>query len=376
MNIISEIKESVGLNIKNILGWKTDRKLVVFSVDDYGNVRNNSKETRDNLFKNGLKAASNFDLYDSLENENDLHMLYETLSTVKDKNNNHAVFTAFATCANIDFEKMIDSNFENYYYEDLDTTFKKLPGYENVKSLWMEGINNKLLIPQFHGREHLNINVLMSLLLEKNKSVLLNFQNRSYSSIQQSPQNKIPYTAAFDFNEPNEIDSLSQVITDGLQIFEKVFGFKASHFNACGSHKYHKSIEDTLNFHGVKYIDVQRTQLEHLGYQKYNKTFNYTGKTNKNQQKYLVRNCVFEPTDDSVSDWTNYTLKQIDAAFKWNKPANISSHRVNFCGQIEEKNRKIGLAELKKLLNKIVENWPDVEFISANELGNLINTKP
>lgn len=373
---ISNLKESVGLNVKNILGWRTTRKLVVFSVDDYGNVRNNSLESRDNLFENGLKPASNFDLYDTLEDENDLLMLYETLTSVKDKNSNHAVFTAFSTCANIDFERMIENKFESYFYEDLDTTFGKLQGYQNVKKIWLEGIEKKILIPQFHGREHLNIKVLMNLLHAKNKSALINFQNRSYSSIIQPPESKIPYTAAFDFLEPNEIESLNEVIVDGLNLFEKVFGFKACHFNACGSHKYHKSIEETLKNHEVKYIDVQRTQYEHLGYQKYNKSFNYTGKTNINNQKYLVRNCVFEPTHKSVDNWSEFTLKQIEAAFRWNKPANISSHRVNFCGHIDENNRKAGLSELKKLLLKIVRRWPDVEFISASELGSLVNTKP
>ena len=30
-------------HIKNISGWRTNRKIIVFSVDDYGNVRLSSK---------------------------------------------------------------------------------------------------------------------------------------------------------------------------------------------------------------------------------------------------------------------------------------------------------------------------------------------
>lgn len=58
--------------------------------------------------------------------------------------------------------------------------------------------------------------------------------------------------------------------------------------------------------------------------------------------------------------------------FFWNKPANISSHRVNFCGYIDDKNRGKGINDLKKLLQKIVQKYPDVEFMSAGELGELI----
>jgi hypothetical protein len=32
-------KEDIILNAKNIIGWKTNRKIIVFSIDDFGNVR-------------------------------------------------------------------------------------------------------------------------------------------------------------------------------------------------------------------------------------------------------------------------------------------------------------------------------------------------
>jgi hypothetical protein len=86
----------------------------------------------------------------------------------------------------------------------------------------------------------------------------------------------------------------------------------------------------------------------------------------------MVRNVVFEPTDNRNVDWVAYSFKQIEAAFRWHKPAIISSHRVNFCGHIDENNRKIGIKALRELLKRIVTKWPDVEFMSASELGNLI----
>ena len=63
---------------------------------------------------------------------------------------------------------------------------------------------------------------------------------------------------------------------------------------------------------------------------------------------------------------------QVEAAFRMNKPANISSHRVNFCGHIDPKNRALGLNALSELLHRIVKCWSDVEFISADELGKII----
>jgi hypothetical protein len=69
-------------------------------------------------------------------------------------------------------------------------------------------------------------------------------------------------------------------------------------------------------------------------------------------------------------------MKQIETAFRWNKPAIISSHRVNYCGHIDPNNREIGLSALKNLLDQIVNKWPDVEFMAADELlENLENIR-
>ena len=82
---------------------------------------------------------------------------------------------------------------------------------------------------------------------------------------------------------------------------------------------------------------------------------------------------MFEPTSPKRRDWIGTCLKQIEAAFFWNKPANISSHRVNFSGHIDPDNRKKGLKALKELLQTIVKKWPDVEFMTTRQLGELMS---
>ena len=68
--MIKRLKDNIALNAKHLVGWRTNRKIVVFSVDDYGNVRLNSKAARDTLDANGIRANApfkGFDLYDALE---------------------------------------------------------------------------------------------------------------------------------------------------------------------------------------------------------------------------------------------------------------------------------------------------------------------
>ena len=68
-------------------------------------------------------------------------------------------------------------------------------------------------------------------------------------------------------------------------------------------------------------------------------------------------------------------MEEIEIAFQWGKPAVVSSHRVNYVGSIDPSNRDNGLNELKKLLNKVLQKWPDVEFMTSAELGDLIRSE-
>lgn len=365
----SSLKQTFANNIKNVKGWRTARKIVVFSVDDYGNVKLDSKQALLSMEAQGVRALSRFDQYDALEDEQDLRQLYEVLSSVKDINGNHAIFTAFALPANINFEKLADTNYQEYHYELLPETYSKLKGYESVMNLWKEGIRKNLIIPQFHGREHINIKVLEEALRRKDEKTLVSLKNRSYVGI--SPKVYPSYTAAFDFYKVEENEAFNEIITDGLKAFEKVFGYRATHFNPPGGRE-HPLLHKALKENGIKFIDTPFDKKEHQGNGRFKRVINYMGKRNVHGQFFLIRNVVFEPTNKKNFDWVEKTLQDIAIAFRWNKPAVISSHRVNFSGHIDENNRKTGLEALQSLLNKIIRKWPDVEFMAAHELGELI----
>lgn len=373
--MINRIKSNLLLNIKNLHGWRTRRKIVVFSVDDYGNVRLDSKTARENLDMAGMKVLSRFDAFDTLETREDLEMLYEVLNTVKDKNGNPAVFTPFAMPCNINFEKMAEEDYSRYYYELLPQTYNKLEvknpvTYAGAWDLWQEGINKGLMKPQFHGREHFSLKVFEEKLEQRNHQLLTALKNRSYTSISDSGYSTISITAAYDFSQKKEMEVFPANISDGIEKFKKVYGLQPLNFTP-PAYSIHPELFGTLAEKGIKFIDLALFQKEHQGSGKYKTRVNYTGKQ-INGLTVMVRNAVFEPTVEHESDWVNFTIKQIEAAFRWNRPAVISSHRVNFCGFIDPKNRQTGLDSLQQLLKKIVTRWPDVEFMGADQLGSLI----
>ncbi len=375
--MIRSLKENIFQNAKNIYGWKTNRKIVVISVDDYGNVRLDSKKARANMDKAGAKTKSRFDALDTLENTEDLEMLFEALSSVSDKNGNHAVFTPFAMSCNINFEAMAEDNYREYIPEMLPETYMKREAYDphaykGTWALWQEGIAKGLMVPQFHGREHFNLKVFREKLAKKDESVLLALKNRSYTSISDSGYPTISVAAAFEFWDFKENEAFREIILDGLNAFEKVYGYRSDYFNPPGGRE-HPVIHQYLKEGGIKYMDTGLIKMEHQGHGKYKRTYNYTGKKNPLGQIYQVRNVVFEPGGERNIDWVNYSMMQIEAAFRWNRPAVISSHRVNFCGHIDPANRETGITGLKTLLQKIVRKWPDVEFMSANQLLDIVS---
>ena len=131
---------------------------------------------------------------------------------------------------NINFEKVIESDFSEYDYEELPETFSKLKGYENTWMLWKEGIKNNFIVPQFHGREHLNLKIFNENIRKKNLITLTALKNRSYTSIENYNHPTISTAAAFDFWEFEENYEFEFIIEDGINIFQKVFGNKPTYF--------------------------------------------------------------------------------------------------------------------------------------------------
>jgi len=365
------IKRQFIRHIKNIPGWTTKRKIVVFSVDDYGNVRLSSEKARTQLGKAGLGINDcRFDKFDGLENAVDLAMLFDTLCTVKDKNGRNAVFTPYVNVANIDFESIMNHNFDTYRSELLPVTLNKLHGYEGTWQLWLEGIKAKIFIPQFHGREHLNIKLFNELLQNNDIFIKACIKNFSYTGLPLNYYKTIRYNETYSFNLFEENYELAHQIKYGLNDFEQIFGYRATNFNAPGAYE-HEVLEKTMSEGGIRFIDTVPIKNEHQGNGIFKKKFRYWGKSNRFGQRYFLRNCVFEPSLETNA--VSLCLKEIETAFLWGKPANISSHRINFNGVIAEENGRLGNEALRSLLKSIVKKWPEVEFMCANELGMIID---
>lgn len=375
LSFLNRIKQ----NVVNIPGWSTSRKIVVFESDDWGSIRVRSNNDTQAMRQMGFNLDNtSFYQYDALECNEDLSGLFEVLSRYKDFQGNNPIFTLVSNVANPVFEKIKESDFTEYFWEPFTETLKRYPKHDKVYALHKEGIECHLTYPVFHGREHLYVRRWMRLLQQGNESALVAFEHGACSNmygINGEYLGELP--AAFDLEFASDLNYLHSVIREGLVTFKQLWGFRAKYFVAPNG-PFNNLLEKDLFDNGVEYLLGEKRQNEPWGDGQYRRHYRWMGKKNNLGQIYLARNCFFEPgiiEGGLCNNPIERGLKTIERAFRWHKPAIISSHRVNFVGFLNPQQREHGLDLLDKFLAEIIKRWPDVEFMSSVELGDIMAGK-
>lgn len=375
--MIAKIKNELRRCWINLPGWRTHRKIVVIESDDWGSIRMPSKQ----VFKKCLSAGYRVDKiayerFDSLASQDDLELLFEVLSRHIDHKGNSAVITANVLTSNPDFEKIKASDYREYYYELITDTFEKYPNHGNCFNLWEKGKEEGVFFPQSHGREHLNVSLFMKALREGDKDALFGFEHGMPGCIPKcDTKGGNKYVETLRYLDQSDKENKLYIIAEGLDLFEKLFGFCSKSFIP-PNHIWNPDYNELISSLGVKYYQGRRKMKEILPDGTVKLHSHKLGEENEFGQKYLIRNATFEPAlSHSGEDSVDKCLKDINIAFRMKKPAIICSHRLNYVGFIDPDNRDKNLTLLNKLLKNIIKKWPEVEFMNSVELGSLIEKK-
>lgn len=370
------VRKTLAPWIKNIGGWQTNRKIVVIESDDWGSIRMPSRETYETLLQAGYRVDKiAYERYGSLASETDLELLFDLLSSYKDPNGNHPVLTANALAANPDFEKIKASGYSSYHYESIKETFSGYPEHSRCFQLWGEGLGKGVFFPQSHGREHLNVSMFMNALREGNTDLLFGFKHHLPGCIPHgdNPTGGNPYVESLRYSGEKDKEQKLEIILEGLDLFEQLFGYRSQSFIP-PNYLWSPDYDEAVSKKGVRFYQGTRKMKE----PQFDGTVNYNkhklGDSNSCGQHYLVRNALFEPSlfKMKIKNPVEHCLKSINAAFTLNKPAIICSHRINFVGYIDPGNRDRNLVMLAELISTIQKRWPDTEFLTSADLGNLI----
>lgn len=369
MGEVRDFAASVIRNVNNIRGWSTPGKILVIESDDWGSIRVPSKAVYDQFRSKGFAVdRTQYNRLDALESNDDMMHLLEVLDRHRDHTGRPACITANVIMANPDFARIQADNFLVYHYEHFQKTLQRYPAHDRVFQLYREGMTRNLFHPQFHGREHLNIGRWMRDLRTGHPDIRYTFDAQTTYSGREDYN----YMEALDMDERSDLNFLREVVKDGLHQFEQTFGFRSRSFIA-PCYTWDPGLEETLHAEGIEFIQGGIHQYIPLGgFDNYESRRHVLGQRNGFGQVYLTRNCFFEPALVSKPDWVDYTLASIRDAFRWNKPAILCAHRINFVGYIDAHNRETNLALLDTLLGRIRSTWPTIEFMTSDQLGDRI----
>lgn len=368
VDFLKKQKALINAHSTNYRGKKIAGKFVIIESDDWGAIRTPSKQALEAYQAKGLDLANSVYKNDSLASNEDLDALFNLLQSIRDRKGNPLKITANTIMANPDFEKIKTSNFTQFYFEDFRETLQKYPAHNLAFAKWQKGIEEGMFMPQFHGREHLQYKRWLKVLQSGNEAALFCFdQGATYSG-----KADYSFMEAYDWNHPDDVVGQKDIIAEGLAMFKGVFGFASKSFIA-PCYNWDTRLEMVLKSGGVKLIQGIRNQLAPTGsFGHYNSISHYFGELSQSGLKYSVRNCFLEPSMLPGKDWVDSCLAQIQNAFFWNKPAVICSHRINYIGFIDSRNRERGLRDLQTLMKKVLQKWPDVQFISTDQLDEML----
>lgn len=368
---LSDFKSTVPRMLQNIPGWRTNRKIVVIQSDDWGSIRMPSLKVREKLDKHpAINADTPYCHYDTLASAEDLEALFGVLMKFKDKNGNHPIITANCVMANPDFDRIKDDNFNQYYYELISETFRNYH-QENALKLWEKGIDAGIFLPQFHGREHLNVSFWLKALRNNHPGVKAAFDQKVFGvKFKKAFSKRNDFQASWDYKSKQQEKIINKFISEGLILFKKKFGYKSITMIA-PAYTWSNCEEKELLINGVRCIQTIPIQkVPTRGDKRYKKKYHFT--SINLYKAYQVRNVFFEPTLMPDVNWISDALKRIEIIFNMHKPAIISAHRVNFIGTLNTSNRNKNLIKFKIILESIIDKWPEVEFMGAEQLFELM----
>lgn len=370
MKIVQSIKDRVGTAYCLYKDYRTSRHIVVFESDDWGSIRMSNKKAWDELLKMGYAVDKRpYERFDTLESPEDLEALFYVLCKYRDCKGNHPIITANMLMANPDFEKIEKSGFQDYYFEPIAQTYKRYFGDDKVINLMYQGMNEGIFMPQCHGREHFNVAEWVQGLQAGNEDLLTAFRYGMCGIAPKAhPELGNQLMKALYAETEEEQQQIDSIVTESLHLFEQMWGFKSKSFIApcyCWS----ESTEKVLADYGVGLIQAGRKKKPAY---RSAQSYYYTGKQNKYNQIYSVRNCTFDPATSSRETSVNELMQQIESLFANHRIAIICTHRINYVSGLDEKNRNHTLSLLDDFLKILIEKYPDVEFLSSEKLLSIL----
>ena len=349
------------------------RKIVVFESDDWGSIRVPSRQAYECLNRQGAALDMEaFTANDGLESAQDVRALLGVLKRQQDIKGRHPVLTMFYAMRNADFDRILREGYESFYDEPFTTTSVRYDGDDQMLQEVLQGVREQLFCPQLHCQVHLNVRAWLRDLKAGREDTRLAFQHGMVGvGTNFDKNNRYGYMDALHNRSEEEIQAYKGCLEEAVYDFAKVFGYAPTAFVA-PCYVWDPAVEPYLFQIGIRMICGANDQLipRKENYERFDRAVHPVGSINGHGMLYLNRNVDYELIYENP-ELDQIAMRQIAAAFAQGKPAVISIHRANFVSRISGK-REERLERFSGFICRMLQRWPDIEFMSSVELGGTI----
>ncbi len=346
---------------------------MVLESDDWGAVRAPSAGLHQRFIKD-FQPYSNYPYlrFDALERSEDIERLADVLASCSDADGKTAVLTANVVVGNPDFELLIDSSYSQYAWEPFRTTYERYDGNGSTWLAFEAAMAGGHFIPQFHGREHVNVPVWLDLLRAGHQASRKCLEYHSFAVPWQLINGPLRLQASLDYVHEQPLAYQRSFLEEGMAEFQRVFGHGSGTFIP-NNFILPQNLMPLCRELGVRALQgigsVVAPVAERSPGRKPDRR--WSGYKYSESMAHLVRNCIFEPFESKVPDTeVDRCLKEMAIAFSWRRPAIISTHRANYIGRLDQAHADGNLKRLELLLSEITRRWPDAVFIDSASLAD------
>ncbi|HMS32613.1 MAG TPA: hypothetical protein PKC91_00870 [Ignavibacteria bacterium] len=337
--------------LPHYLRKKFNGKYIIIESDDWGLERSmNSDSVKWMENKYGIDKMSRWS-YDTLETPEDLSELYYILKKYSLKFESPPVITSNFITHNIDYSVK-----DKPEYIPLSNGFNTES--KELKKLYREGIESKIIFPQLHGFSHYNLSSLEKYFYtDEGKE---SFDNGFFTA-------KSTVRGSFSFLQGElSIHNLeSSKIKNAADEFNNYFGFYSGSVIP-PTYIFDKKLIDVLKENKISMIQASN-RLETSD----DKRISVPYFQKRKGLYWSVRNARLDPHKD-YNMLHEQCLISIEKAFEYNIPAVIDFHRVNFAGTYAAEYRSKTMKELDLLFEKIYLKWPEAKFLHSQNLNDIL----
>ena len=344
------------LRVYNWSQWRCAEPVVIFESDDWGLARRPCSEFLRTYGEPGSWAE------EQMETPEDLAKLYEVLDSHHDAVGRPACFTANFIVGNPDFEAISRDRFTNYY--DIPIGQDK-----ELKEEWLEGMERRVLYPQYHGRTHFWPEAWLRDLRDSIPGAREMFDQRYHGGISLLKKQGWRYHSEYTdwkTGKQREHDELMDWLKVGVEYFQQLFGFFprstiASHFVLT------PEIARAWHAIGGQFVQGAGLRVIRLPGGGVHVVTHALGERSPEGLLLMRRTVKFEPRLGKSSYDKDGALREAEQCFRSNIPVIIDTHRINYTGRWREDS----LRSLDSFLHELGVYRP--RFLTSVEIGEAID---